>query len=228
MAWDCRRCQLVWDTLRQAKLESMRLNDHLFHFTYLKGNKISANLKSELIIEKTIEWLEKAVIGLNLCPFAKAVHVKKQIRFVVSDAPDEKSLIAELVNELQFLANHGADEVDTTLLIHPACLNDFLEYNGFLELADQILDEQGFCGEFQIASFHPDYQFADSPGDAIENFTNRSPFPMLHLLRESSIAKAVDAFPDAEQIYGKNIETMRTIGHHGYLALFGQSPAPQG
>lgn len=218
---------MVWDALQQSKSAGVRLNDHLFHLTTRKGNKIIYNFKSNLIIEKTIDWLEKAVIGLNLCPFAKAVHVKKQIRFVVSDALDEKSLIAELVNELHWLANHGAEEVDTTLLIHPACLNDFLEYNDFLELADQILDDEGFYGEFQIASFHPDYQFADSPGDAIENHTNRSPFPMLHLLRESSIARAVDAFPDAADIYEKNIETMRTIGKHGWAALFGENPMPR-
>ncbi len=186
----------------------------------MKGIKINTKFEPGLIIEKVIFWLENAVIGLNLCPFAKAVHVRKQIRFVVSEAQNEESLILDLIAELQLLAQAEADSVDTVLLIHPQVLNEFLDYNDFLEVADAILEEQGFLGEFQIASFHPDYQFADSQSDAIENYTNRAPFPILHLLRESSIERAVDAFPDAADIYEKNIKTMRNLGIDGWRSLF--------
>lgn len=159
------------------------------------------------------------MIGLNLCPFAKAVHVRNQIRFVVSNAQDEESLIMDLISALQLLAESEAESVDTILLIHPQVLNEFLDYNDFLEVADRIVEQQGFLGEYQIASFHPGYQFADSLPDAIENYTNRAPFPMLHILRESSIERAVEAFPDAADIYERNIKTMKQLGTDGWRTL---------
>ena len=186
----------------------------------MKGIKINIKFDVVLVVEKTTIWLEKAVIGLNLCPFAKAVHVRKQIRFVVSEARNEESLIMDLVSALQLLAESEAESVDTVLLIHPQVLNEFLDYNDFLEIADRIVEQQGFLGEFQIASFHPDYQFADSAPGAIENYTNRAPFPMLHILRESSIERAVEAFPDAADIYERNIKTMRQLGIDGWGTLF--------
>ncbi|MEN9867849.1 MAG: hypothetical protein RL748_3439 [Pseudomonadota bacterium] len=173
-----------------------------------------------LIISETIEWLEKAVIGLNLCPFAKSVYVRQQIRLIVSQAQDIGALLNDLNDELQYLSTIDANCVDTTLLIHPGLLHNFLEYNDFLDLADDLLEKNGLTGEIQIASFHPDYQFADSAPDAIENYTNRSPYPMLHLLREASIEKAVDAIPDAADIYEKNMATMRQLGLTGWHALF--------
>lgn len=203
------------------------MEDYLFNLINLKGIEINTKIEPEFVVYKTIVWLEKAVIGLNLCPFAKSVHVKQQIRYVVSGACETESLIVDLIKELQYLASHAAQEVDTTLLIHSQVLNDFLEYNDFLELADRILEQQGFDGEFQIASFHPDYQFADSTGNAIENYTNRSPFPMLHLLRESSIDRAVEAFPDAADIYEKNMVTMRSLGKNGWQALFAEKNLPE-
>lgn len=186
----------------------------------MKGIKINIKYDRDLVVEKTIIWLEKAVIGLNLCPFAKAVHVRKQIHFVLSDARDEESLIIDLIAALQRLAESDAESVDTILLIHPQVLNEFLDYNDFLETADRVVEQQGFLGEFQIASFHPNYQFADSLPDAVENYTNRSPFPMLHILREDSIERAVDAFPDAADIYERNIKTMRQLGADGWRTLF--------
>ena len=173
-----------------------------------------------MVVEKTILWLEKAVIGLNLCPFAKAVHVRKQIRFEVSQAQDEQALCLDLIAALRLLAESDAESVDTILLIHPQALHDFFDYNDFLEVADRILEQEGYLGEFQIASFHPDYQFADSKPGAIENYTNRSPFPILHILRESSIDRAVKAFPDAADIYDENIKTMKKLGLDGWMALF--------
>lgn len=174
----------------------------------------------ENIIAITNKWLERAVIGLNLCPFAKAVHVKKQIRYVVSDADTADALCETLVEELKFLIAAEAEAIDTTLIIHPHTLTDFLDYNDFLDLANRVLVELRLDGEIQIASFHPQYQFANTAPDDITNFTNRSPYPMLHLLREASVEKAVAAFPDAAMIYEKNIATMQTLGLAGWEALF--------
>lgn len=164
-------------------------------------------------------WIEKAVIGLNLCPFAKAVHVKKQIRYVVSTATDEDALLEELAAELHTLHMIDAEVTDTTLLILTGMLADFLDYNDFLDSADELIETLELDGEIQIASFHPDYQFAGTQADDIENYTNRSPYPILHLLRESSIDQAVAAYPDAKNIYEKNMETLRRIGHSGWQAL---------
>lgn len=174
----------------------------------------------ETMIANTQAWLEKAVIGLNLCPFAKAVHVKRQVRYVVSDATSEEALLADLLQELEWLYDADPEEVETTLLIHPYVLTDFLDYNQFLEAADAAVSELELDGEIQVASFHPDYQFADSGPDDIENFSNRAPYPTLHLLRETSVAKAVAAFPDAARIYQHNIDTLRALGHAGWKQLW--------
>jgi hypothetical protein len=171
-------------------------------------------------IEDTRHWLEAAVIGLNLCPFAKAVHGKGQIRWRLSDAREPKALLADLVQELQFLAAADAQAVETTLLVHPHVLDDFLDFNDFLDVADAALVDLGLDGTLQIASFHPQYQFADSEPDDITNHSNRSPHPTLHLLRESSIARAVTSVPDAADIYERNLETLRGLGHAGWQALF--------
>jgi len=174
----------------------------------------------DAVIAATQDWLDKAVIGLNLCPFAKAVQVKQQIRYVVSSAETEEALLADLLHELQFLHKADPDQVETTLLIHPTVLADFLDYNDFLEIADAAVAELDLEGELQVASFHPDYQFADSGPDDIENYSNRSPYPTLHLLRESSIDQAVAAFPDAANIYERNIDTLRGLGIEGWKKLW--------
>ena len=171
-------------------------------------------------IEDTRHWLEAAVIGLNLCPFAKAVHGKGQIRWRLSEAREPKALLADLVQELQFLATADAQAVETTLLVHPHVLDDFLDFNDFLDVADAALVDLGLDGALQIASFHPQYQFADSEPDDITNHSNRSPHPTLHLLRESSIARAVASVPDAADIYERNLETLRGLGHAGWQTLF--------
>ena len=164
-------------------------------------------------------WLERAVIGLNLCPFAKAVYVKNQIRYVVSEANTVEALVENLLLELNHLADANADEVDTTLIIHPHVLNDFLDYNDFLEVADGAVEELGLKGEIQVASFHPQYQFADTEPDDITNYTNRAPYPTLHLLRESSVERAVAAFPEAAEIFEKNMVTLEKLGHAGWEQL---------
>ncbi|HEY8097481.1 MAG TPA: DUF1415 domain-containing protein [Methylobacter sp.] len=176
-------------------------------------------LDAETVIADTKVWLEKAVIGLNLCPFAKAVHIKNQIRYSVSDAQTTDALLAELIGELEGLAAADPERIETTLLIHPQVLTDFLDFNDFLDIVDATVDGLGFTGTIQVASFHPSYQFAGSDADDIDNYTNRSPYPMLHLLRESSIDRAVEAFPDASQIFNKNIETLQALGHAGWRLL---------
>ena len=170
-------------------------------------------------IEETTAWLEKAVIGLNLCPFAKAVHSKGQIRWVLSDATEPAALLELLVQELQHLAAADPESIDTTLIVHPQVLRDFLDFNEFLGVAEEALEEMGLSGVLQIASFHPQFQFADTDEDDITNATNRSPFPTLHLLREDSVERAVAAFPDAEAIFDRNIETLRRLGSKGWQAL---------
>jgi len=180
-------------------------------------------------IEDTRHWLERAVIGLNLCPFAKAVHVKEQIRWVESPAEDPEQLLEDLVRELQFLAAADPASVETTLLIHPRALTDFLEYNDFLDVADVAVESLGLAGVLQVASFHPDYQFAGTAPDDVENLSNRSPYPTLHLLREASIDEAVAAFPEAASIYERNIETLRRLGIQGWHALMaGPGEPPPG
>lgn len=174
----------------------------------------------EAMIADMQQWLERAVIGLNLCPFAKAVHVKQQIRYVISNGQNEEELLADLLHELQWLYDADENEVETTLLIHPYVLQDFLDYNDFLEIADAAVSELDLNGEIQVASFHPDYQFADTRYEDVENYSNRAPYPCLHLLRESSVEKAVAAFPDAGKIYEKNIETLKTLGPEGWKKLW--------
>jgi len=172
------------------------------------------------VVTATRTWLERAVIGLNLCPFAKAVHLKNQIRYAVSAAQTPEELLADLVSELRLLQAADPSEIETTLLVHPGVLTDFFDYNEFLELADAAVAGEGLEGEIQLASFHPHYQFAGTGPEDIENYSNRSPYPMLHLLREASIARAVAVFPDAGQIFERNIETLRRLGHDGWRRLW--------
>ena len=167
----------------------------------------------------TRRWLECAVIGLNLCPFAKAVYVKQQVRFVFSDATTTEALLEQLAEELVLLRDTPAEQVDTTLIVHPFVLQDFYDYNDFLENADAAVATLDLEGVLQVASFHPQYQFAGSAPDDIENFTNRSPYPTLHLLREDSVERAVEAFPDPDVIVERNIETLRKLGREGWDEL---------
>ena len=177
-------------------------------------------IAQDTIISQTQEWLTKAVIGLNLCPFAKSVHVKEQIRYVVSEAETPEALLEDLINELAVLRDTDPEQLDTTLLIHPKVLGDFEEYNDFLDVVDAAVEDMELDGELQVASFHPQYQFEGTQPDDIENYTNRTPYPTLHLLRESSIERAVDSFPDAADIYETNMETLRKLGLEGWKRLW--------
>ena len=171
------------------------------------------------IISATQRWLERAVIGLNLCPFAKAVHVKQQIRYVVSTATATEALLDDLEYELNFLRDADANLVDTTLLILPNVLDTFSEFADFLDLAEVVLRTHRLDGVLQIASFHPDYVFADAEVDDVTNYSNRSPYPMLHLLREASVSRATQSFPDAAQIFERNMQTLNSLGVDGWRAL---------
>lgn len=176
-------------------------------------------MTDENVLNQTRHWLEKAVIGLNLCPFAKAVYVKNQVRLVVSRARHADGLLEELDRELDLLVATPADEIDTTLLIHPTLFDDFLDFNDFLEVAEGVVDEHGLEGVVQLASFHPGFQFDGTEPDDISNYTNRAPFAILHLLREESVERAVQAFPDAESIFEVNVATLEKLGHQGWRDL---------
>jgi hypothetical protein len=189
---------------------------------------LPANASHEQAIAATRHWLERAVIGLNLCPFAKGVHSRGQVRYVVSDATDDESLLADLERELHALVAVAPDEIDTTLLIHPRVLNDFEDFVAFLDLVNVVLRTQQLEGILQVASFHPAYAFAETDADDITNCTNRAPFPTLHLLREASLDRAVAAFPDAALIYERNMETLRELGSDGWQALGVGAPAGDG
>ena len=180
-------------------------------------NQDGGNAAEEIIA--TRRWLERAVIGLNLCPFAKAVYVKQQVRFVLSDAELPEDLLEELAEELLRLRDTPAEVIDTTLLVHPRVLTDFLDYNDFLDRVDALIEALDLEGELQVASFHPDYRFADSEADDPGNCTNRAPYPTLHLLREASLDKAVAAYPDADVIVERNLETMAKLGLEGFRRL---------
>lgn len=173
----------------------------------------------QTVIDATRIWLEKAVIGLNLCPFAKAVYVKNQIRYVVSHARHTDQFLEELDSELERLANSDPEEIDTTLLIHPTLFPEFSVFNDLLDLAETAPEALGLEGVLQVASFHPDFQFADTQPDDMSNYTNRSPYPTLHLIRESSIARAAESFPDPSVIFERNIEVVNELGPEGWKGL---------
>lgn len=172
------------------------------------------------VVDATILWLEKVVIGLNLCPFAKPIYVKNQIRFIVSHASEWSGLLDDLKRELSLLVTASPERIETTLLIHPHVLKDFVEYNDFLADCDLVIEEMELDGIVQVASFHPQYQFAGTNIDDVTNYTNRSPFQMLHLLREESVTRAVESFPDVESIYQKNIDVLKKLGKAGMESLF--------
>jgi hypothetical protein len=174
---------------------------------------------ADRVIAETRAWVQRAVVGLNLCPFAKAPLVKGVVRFVACEANDAGALLDLLRAEMQRLMQSAPDVLETTLVIHPNVLTDFADYNDFLDLADAALEEEGCSGVLQVASFHPEYQFAGTARDDLGNATNRSPYPTLHLLREASVDRAVAAFPDAALIYEVNIDTLEALGADGWAAL---------
>lgn len=177
-----------------------------------------AIIQQESVVEHTRHWIASIVIGLNLCPFAQRVFAAERIRYAVSDAREEPALLDDFTAELKWLAATPIDEVETSLLIHPDVLVDFLDYNDFLDVAETRIQELGLEGVIQVASFHPRYQFADTDAEAAENYTNRSPYPMLHLLREESIDRIAEDEDSLLAIPERNIETLRALGGEAILA----------
>jgi hypothetical protein len=176
----------------------------------------------EKIIAQTRCWVERAVVALNLCPFARKPVEGEQVRYVVSTARDEETLLAEMQQELDHLRASDPSLIETTVLIHPWVLNDFYDYNDFLGVVDGFLEQEGYAGEFQVASLHPDYQFAGTePGDA-ENYTNRSPYPVLHLLREALLEQAILTYARPDKIPERNIRTMETLGAKKMRAMLAE------
>lgn len=172
------------------------------------------------VLDETRRWIEKAVIGLNLCPFARSVYVKNQVRIVVSRARHLDAFLDELDRELELLAGTPAEEIDTTLLVHPTLFPDFFVFNDFLNVVDDVVTEHGLDGVIQVASFHPQFLFEGEPEDDPGHCTNRSPYPTLHLLREASVEKAVATEGgDAQVIVERNIRTMRELGLAGWADL---------
>ena len=180
---------------------------------------MSASSTADSALADTRRWLDRAVVGLNLCPFAKAVQAKGQVHYVVCEAADPAAVLEMLVAEADALVALDANVRDTTLLVATGCLQDFLDFNELVGEAEWRLSRMDLDGVLQLASFHPAYQFADTEADDITNATNRSPWPTLHLLREASIDRAVEAFPDAEAIYGRNMDTLERLGETGWQAL---------
>lgn len=166
----------------------------------------------EVIIARTRCWVERAVVALNLCPFASKPVEREQVRYVVSTAEDEETLLADMQQELEMLRDSDPSLIETTVLIHPWVLNDFYDYNNFLGVVDVLLDHSGYNGVFQVASLHPDYQFAGTEPEDAENYTNRSPYPVLHLLREGLLEKAILSYARPDKIPERNIRTMEKLG----------------
>ena len=183
-------------------------------------------IDNQIIVDATRRWLERAVIGLGLCPFAESVYRRDSVRFQVSEHRTAAGLLEELRAELMHLHASDARQCETTLLIHPWVLNDFIEFNDFLQICDELVGELGLEGEIQVASFHPQYQFAGTQPDDIENHTNRSPYPTLHLLREASVERALEGVPNPDAIYENNIERMRELGPAGWKALWADVEEP--
>lgn len=174
------------------------------------ADRRALNNQHEPVIRAVRNWVDRLVVGYNLCPFAKRELMRNSVRFTVSDATGEEALLRDLGVELQRLRDTPA--IETTLLIHPRVLGDFLDFNGFLDLAEGLVKRLDLEGVIQIATFHPDYQFAGTQPDDAENYTNRSPYPVLHLLREESLEQAIERYPDTADIPERNIELMEELG----------------
>ncbi|MEN9844737.1 MAG: hypothetical protein RLZZ612_2566 [Pseudomonadota bacterium] len=181
-------------------------------------------ISDEDVLAATRRWLENAVIGFNLCPFAKSVYVKNQVRLVVSHAKHLDGFLEDLDRELELLKSTPAEEVDTTLLIHPSLFPDFLVFNDFLDIADQVLAEHELEGMVQMAPFHPAFSFEGEAEDDMSHYTNRSPYPTLHLLREDSLARAIASYGDTDVIYQRNIIQLRQLGHDAWVRLLSAVP----
>lgn len=179
---------------------------------------MTKTLTPDTVIARTRCWIERTVIKFNLCPFARKPYSGEQIRYAVSDAEEPEQLLADLQRELEHLRTSDPQVLETTVLIHPRVLQDFLDYNDFLDVVDALL-AQGYEEEFQVASLHPDYRFAGTSPDDAENYTNRSPYPVLHLLRVEGVARAISSYANPDRIPERNIEQMEKYGAEAMRAI---------
>lgn len=177
-------------------------------------------METQTIIDNTQIWLEEAVIGLNLCPFAGFPFRKKTIRYVVEESSEVDNMLRSFKSEMDLLIATPSTQIETTLLILPNGFADFLDFNDFLYTANEALIAADYEGELQVASFHPAYQFAGTEEADVENYTNRAPFPILHLLREDSVEEAIESYENTDDIYLNNIKTMETLGREGIKQLW--------
>ena len=185
------------------------------HSSLTETSPLPNGIREDVVLQDTVRWLERAVIGLNLCPFAKGVHVKGQVHYVVSPAAEPQALLGDLRRELLALNAISAEERDTTLLIAPACMQDFLDFNDFTALADDLIEELELDGILQVAFFHPQFQFAGTQADDVSNCTNRTPYPTLHLLREESIDRAVAVSPRLMPFLREILKCWKAWGRRG-------------
>lgn len=180
--------------------------------------------KNEEIIKQTTDWLNSVVIGLNLCPFAAKPFKNKNIRLALSHATDDEGIIKDLEAEIERLniynTKNNSGYIETTVLIIPNSLSDFFDYNQFLDRAENLIKQQNLTGIYQIASFHPNYQFGGTLPEDAENLTNRSPYPILHIIREESIEMVLSKFPNADKIPTNNINTVENLTAQQRSALF--------
>lgn len=174
----------------------------------------------QAVVQRTLDWLDRIVIGLNLCPFAASVRREGSVRLAVCESSDEATLAKDLLAELDLLQQTGEAEISTTLLVFPRAFHRFDSYWQFYELAENLLLEAGLEGVIQLASFHPDYCFEGEPAQDVSHFTNRSPYPMLHLIREQQLERVLAQYPDPEAIPDRNIATLRRLGESQLRALF--------
>lgn len=183
-------------------------------------------ISDEQVVADVRRWIERAVIGLNLCPFAKSVYIKNQVRIVVSHARHLDAFLDDLDRELQYLQDTPSEQVDTTLLVHPTLFPDFLDFNDLLDVVDDVIEEHGLEGEIQVAPFHPCFQFEGTEPQDPDNLTNQAPYPILHLLREASVERATQSGDSAETIVERNIETVRRLGTEGWKRLLSDQDRP--
>jgi len=177
-------------------------------------------MQENQIIDAVSTWVQQVVIGLELCPFAAKPMLESKIRILISHVEDDEALLVELQTECEYLRSVSASQVETSLLILTNHLQDFWDYNQFLIWAKGMFRREGFEGEFQIASFHPDYCFAGATPEDAENLTNRSPFPILHIIREASLDKALNYFPDVEQVPIRNKQRVENLSLDEKQKLF--------
>ncbi|MEL0636361.1 DUF1415 domain-containing protein [Marinomonas sp. TI.3.20] len=179
------------------------------------------HLSDELVTTQTIKWVNDFIVGLNICPFAKREMERESVRFVVVRSKKSQVALEELMSEVHWLDEHP--ETETTIIVFPTLFSDFYRYLDFVDLAENIMFEQECEGVYQLATFHPNYCFSGAEPEDVSNYTNRSPYPMLHLLREASVEKAIEFYGDTDAIPERNIDVMEEMGKESLEKILSNS-----